>query len=94
VQGGVGLTWADPRLATLAVQARFSGRQYDDDLNAFELKAFGVVDAQVSRSVLHGVVGFVSVENVFNADYDAGRTPIRLIGWPRTVRVGLRLAVR
>jgi hypothetical protein len=40
------------------------------------------------------VVGFVSVENVFNADYDAGRTPIRLIGWPRTVRVGLRLAVR
>lgn len=94
VQGGLGLTWADPRLATLAVQARFSGRQYDDDLNAFELSAFGVVDAQVSRSVLHGVVGFVSVENVFNADYDAGRTPIRLIGWPRTVRVGLRLAVR
>ena len=94
VQGGLGLTWADPRLLTLAVQARFSGRQFDDDLNAFELNSFGVVDAQVSRSVLHGVVGFVSVENLFNADYDAGRTPIRLIGWPRTVRVGIRMAVR
>ena len=94
VQGGLGLTWTDPRLATLAVQARFSGRQFDDDLNAFQLNSFGVVDAQVSRTVLHGVVGFVSVENIFNADYDAGRTPIRLIGWPRTVRVGLRLAVR
>jgi len=94
VQGGLGLTWAEPRVATLAVQARFSGRQFDDDLNAFELNRFGVADAQISRAVLHGVVGFLSVENMFNADYDAGRTPIRLIGWPRTVRIGLRLAVR
>ncbi|MEZ5287405.1 MAG: TonB-dependent receptor [Vicinamibacterales bacterium] len=94
VQGGAGITWADPRIATAAAQIRFSGKQYDDDLNNFELDGFGVVDLQVSRAVTRGVVGFLDVENLFDAVYDAGRTPIRLIGWPRTVRVGVRMALR
>ena len=33
VQGGVALTWADPRFLTAATQIRFSGEQFDDDLN-------------------------------------------------------------
>jgi len=94
VQGGVGLTWTDPRLVTAAVQVRFSGEQYDDDANRFVLGAYGVVDLQVSRAVTRGLVGFFAVENLFDEDYDAGRTPIRLVGWPRSVRVGLRVALR
>ncbi len=82
VQGGIGVTWTEPRIATVAAQARFSGRQFDDDANAFELGAYGVLDLQVSRAVARGVLGFVAVENLFDKDYDAGRTPIRLIGWP------------
>jgi len=94
VQGGLGLTWTDPRILTAAVQVRFSGRQYDDDRNNFELGAYGVVDLQVSRGIARGVVGFLAVENLFDEDYDAGRTPIRLVGWPRSVRAGLRVAFR
>lgn len=94
IQGGLGLTWTDPRIVTAAVQVRFSGEQYDDDLNRFGLGAYGVVDLQVSRAVTRGLVGFVAVENLFDEDYDAGRTPIRLVGWPRSVRVGLRVALR
>lgn len=94
IQGGVGLTWADPRLATATVQARFSGEQFDDDTNTFVLGAYGVVDFQVSRAITPGLVGFVAVENLFDEDYDTGRTPIRLIGWPRTIRVGMRVALR
>jgi outer membrane receptor protein involved in Fe transport len=94
IQGGLGLTWTDPRIATAAVQVRFSGEQYDDDLNRFVLGAYGVVDLQVSRAVTRGLVGFFAVENLFDEDYDAGRTPIRLVGWPRSVRVGLRVALR
>jgi outer membrane receptor protein involved in Fe transport len=93
-QGGFGLTWTEPRLATVATQVRFSGEQYDDDLNLFTLGAYGVLDLQVSRAISRGVVGFVAAENLFDQDYDAGRTPIRLVGWPRTYRVGLRLALR
>ncbi len=94
IQGGVGLTWTDPRFVTAALQARFSGRQYDDDVNQFELGGYGVVDVQVSRAVTPGLVGFLAVENLFDKDYDTGRTPIRLVGWPRTVRVGVRVALR
>ena len=32
-QGGFGLTWAEPRWFTAATQFRFSGEQFDDDLN-------------------------------------------------------------
>jgi outer membrane receptor protein involved in Fe transport len=94
VQGGVGLTWTDPRFVTGAMQVRFSGEQYDDDANDFVLGAYGVVDVQVSRAITRGLVGFLAVENLFDEDYDAGRTPIRLVGWPRSVRVGLRVALR
>jgi outer membrane receptor protein involved in Fe transport len=93
-QGGFGATWSDPRILTAAAQVRFSGQQYDDDLNQFVLDGFGVMDVQVSRAVTNGLVGFMAVENLFDTVYDAGRTPIRLIGWPRTVRVGLRIALR
>ncbi len=94
IQGGVGVTWTDPRIVTAAAQVRFSGEQFDDDLNQFVLGAFGVMDVQVSRAVTRGVVGFLAVENVFDQVYDTGRTPIRLVGWPRTFRVGLRIALR
>jgi outer membrane receptor protein involved in Fe transport len=94
VQGGVGLTWADPRWLTAAVQVRFSGEQYDDDLNQFVLGAFGVVDFQLNRAITSGIVGFLSVENLFDEDYDTGRTPIRTVGWPRSVRAGVRIALR
>jgi outer membrane receptor protein involved in Fe transport len=93
-QGGFGLTWTEPRVATFATQVRFSGEQYDDDLNLFVLGAYGVMDVQVSRAITRGLVGFVSGENIFDQVYDAGRTPIRLVGWPRTFRVGLRVALR
>ncbi|MDH4063031.1 MAG: TonB-dependent receptor [Acidobacteriota bacterium] len=94
VQGGAGITWTDPRILTAAAQIRFSGEQFDDDQNQFTLGAFGVVDVQVSRAVTRGLAAFLAVENLFDQVYDTGRTPIRLIGWPRAVRVGLRVALR
>ena len=93
-QGGFGLTWTEPRIATFATQVRFSGEQFDDDLNVFVLGAYGVMDVQVSRAITHSLVGFISGENIFDEVYDAGRTPIRLVGWPRSFRVGLRVALR
>jgi outer membrane receptor protein involved in Fe transport len=68
VQGGVALTWADPRWFTAATQVRFSGEQFDDDLNtpAFVLGAYGVWDATVSRAVVRGLNAFLAVENILD----------------------------
>jgi outer membrane receptor protein involved in Fe transport len=92
-QGGFSVTWAEPRLFTAATQVRFSGDQYDDDLNteAFVLQSYAVWDATISRQVVRGVHGFLAIENILDKEFDTARTPIRSIGWPRTVRVGARI---
>ena len=93
-QGGFSVTWADPRWFTAATQVRFSGEQFDDDLNteAFVLETYAVWDATVSRAIVRGVHAFVAVENIIDKEFDTARTPIRSIGWPRTFRVGARIA--
>jgi outer membrane receptor protein involved in Fe transport len=94
VQGGFGLTWAAPRWFTAATQVRFSGEQFDDDLNtpAFTLGSYAVWDGNVSRAITRGLNAFLAVENITDTEYDTGRTPIRTVGWPRTVRVGARVS--
>ena len=92
-QGGFTMTWANPDWFTAATQIRFSGEQFDDDLNtaAFVLEKYAVWDATVSRQIIRGVNGFLAVENITDVEYDTARTPIRSVGWPRTVRVGARI---
>jgi outer membrane receptor protein involved in Fe transport len=87
----VTVTYVDPRGFTGWVQGRALGTQFDDDLNVFELESFGVVDASASQALRRGLHVFAAVKNLLNADYDVGRTPIRTIGWPRTVRIGVRV---
>jgi len=90
-QLGATVTYLDPSRFTAALQIRTLGDQFDDDLNDFELNGFTVVDVAGSKEVRRGVHGFIAIENLFDAEYDVGRTPIRTIGWPRTVRGGIRL---
>ena len=93
IQGGMVLTWANPRWLTASTQLRFSGKQYDDDLNtaALVLGAYGVWDATASRAIVRGLNAFVAVENILDTEFDTARTPLRAVGWPRTVRVGARI---
>jgi outer membrane receptor protein involved in Fe transport len=93
VQGGFGLTYSSPRWLTAATQVRFSGDAYDDDLNteSFVLQSYAVWDASFSRAVTRGLNAFLAVENILDTEYDTARTPLRQIGWPRTLRVGARV---
>ena len=90
-QLGATVTYVDPRGFTGSVQSRVLGDQFDDDLNAFTLRGFTVFDASASQQLVRGAHLFAAVENLFDTDYDVGRTPLRTIGWPRTVRVGVRV---
>jgi outer membrane receptor protein involved in Fe transport len=93
VQGGLALTWTDPRWFTAATQLRFSGEQFDDDLNTadFVLKPYAVWDATASRAIVRGLNAYLAVENILDTEYDTARTPLRSVGWPRTLRVGARV---
>jgi outer membrane cobalamin receptor len=84
-----------PELFAISAQLRGSGDQYDDDLNtpAFELNEYGVFDISVSRPIVRSLHGFFAIENLLDKDYDTGRTPLRTIGYPRTVRGGVRIAL-
>ncbi|MEX2272812.1 MAG: TonB-dependent receptor [Vicinamibacterales bacterium] len=76
-----------------SLDLRYASRQFDDDRNQFELGSATTVNGQVSARVRHAQL-FVAVENIFDADIDAGRTPLRTIGQPRVWQVGVRVFTR
>ncbi len=86
-----GMVWADPRIVTFNLQVRASDEAYDDDLNTLVLRRYAVVDLFAGRPVWRALHAFAAVENLFDSDYDVARTPVRSIGWPRTVRFGVRV---
>ena len=90
-QLGGSVTYVDPHGFTGSVQSRVLGAQFDDDLNLFTLEGFTVLDASASQQLMRGLHLFAAVENLFDTDYDVGRTPLRTVGWPRSVRVGVRV---
>ena len=74
-------------------QLRVTGAQFEDDLNAFQLRRATVLDVFVSRSFGGKVSGFVAVENILNSEYDVGRTPILTTGLPRAARAGVQISL-
>lgn len=84
----------DPRLASAALQARWTDEQFDDDLNQLRLGSFATVDALVSRGLGRGISIFAAAENLFDERFDIGRTPVRTLGPPRIVRVGVRVGAQ
>jgi outer membrane receptor protein involved in Fe transport len=90
---GFGVIAVAPRVATVSAQVRLAGAQFEDDLNELLLRSYTQVDASATRTLGRGVQAFVGVENLFDVEYDVGRTPVRTIGWPRTVRAGVRIFV-
>ena len=77
--------------ATVGIQGRFEGRQYDDDLNQFPLGKFFVMDTLVSYPLGHGLEAFGAVENIFNESYAVAATPVLEVGAPRLFRLGFRV---
>ncbi len=78
-----GLTWG--------VQARFGGRQFDDDQNLLPLASFRVIDLLMERPVSGQVLGFLAVENLENNRVEIGRTPVLTVSPGRSFRAGVRV---
>lgn len=80
-----------PSLFTLAFQGRASSSQFDDDQNLLGLEPYFTLDAFLSRRITHNLEAFAAAENLFNERYAVGRTPVRTIGPPLLLRIGIRL---
>ena len=89
--GTLNLRAFKPRLGTLSLQSRISGRQYDDDANLFPLHGFFRLDAYVSHDVGSHLKLFASAENLFDRAIEVSKTPNTTLGTPRLARAGLQL---
>lgn len=80
-----------PRIGTLSLQSRLSGRQYDDDANSFLLHSYFRLDAFASHDIGSHVEFFAAGENLFDRSIEVSKTPTTTLATPRVARAGVQL---
>jgi iron complex outermembrane receptor protein len=87
-----GLSFDKPRWFSAAVEARYVGRRFEDDLNTIELDPFTIVGMRVNRDIGSRTTIHLKVDNLLDEEFDITRTRSGLAerGTPRWVTVGLR----
>jgi len=74
----------------LVLQARWTSEQFDDDRNLFPLEELFLVDARAGWRLTPSLEVYLTAENLLDEEVTVGRTPIRTVGSPRLLRLGLR----
>ena len=80
-----------PRIGTLSLQSRLSGRQYDDDANANMLHGYSKLDAFGSHDFGSHLELFAAGENLFDRDIEVAKTPTTTLGMRRVARAGINV---
>jgi outer membrane receptor protein involved in Fe transport len=80
-----------PKLGTLTLQGRLSGRQFDDDANAYLLHGYFRLDVYASHDIGARFQLFAAGENLFNRQIEDSKTPTTTLGMPRVARAGFLL---
>ena len=76
--------------ATVGVHTRWSGRQFDDDLNQLPLRGYFAGDVFTSVPLFASVAITAAIENALDRRIETGATPVITLANPRTTRFGLR----
>ena len=79
------------RWGLLSLQSRLSGRQFDDDANAYLLHGYFKLDAYAARALGRHVEAFAAGENLLDRTIEVAKTPTTTLGMRRTVRAGFTL---
>jgi len=87
-----GISFDRPRWFSAAVEARYAGARFDDDLNTIKLDPFTVVGLRINREFGNRVTAHIKVDNLFDEKFDVSRTKSGLaeLGAPRWVTAGLQ----
>jgi outer membrane receptor protein involved in Fe transport len=84
----------NPRRIMLSVLGRYSGAQYDDDLNTLLLPRYYVMDLFAGRLLGNGFTVYLAVENILNQRYPFTLTPpappLTSLAPPIVARAGIR----
>jgi outer membrane receptor protein involved in Fe transport len=82
-----------PSLLSSSIQGRFVGDRFEDDLNTLPIADFFLVDVMASRKVTGWSEIFITVENLFDVEYEVRATTNGMveIGAPRIIQAGVRL---
>jgi outer membrane receptor protein involved in Fe transport len=88
-QGTLQATWS-PSRSKVGLQTRWSGRQYDDDLNQLPLRSYFAADLFASRVLTQRLAFTVAAENLFDRRIETAATPVITLATPRTIRIGFR----
>jgi outer membrane receptor protein involved in Fe transport len=80
-----------PRLGTLALESRLSGRMYDDDANTYLLAGYFRLDAYASHTIHSRFDLFAAGENLTGQSIEVSKTPTTTLGQPRVARAGFTL---
>ncbi|MGH9355388.1 MAG: TonB-dependent receptor [Terriglobia bacterium] len=75
---------------TVSLQGRYTGVQYDDDLNQFPLDPAFTLDAFISHSIKHHAEAYGALENITGQRYQVARVPYTELGPPLLARIGIR----
>jgi outer membrane receptor protein involved in Fe transport len=86
-QGSFGIAFDGP--VAVFIQGRWSGEQFEDDLNQLPLRSSFVTDLSVRRPLGHRLDLFLGVENLFDEQVVTGRLPLETLGTPRIVQLGV-----
>lgn len=86
--------YSNPRILTLALQARSSSSVFDDDQNTLVLDSYFKMDAFVSRRINSFMDLYAAGENLLNQHYMVARTPVITLGSPLVARGGIQLHLR
>jgi outer membrane receptor protein involved in Fe transport len=78
------------QLWTVVLDARYFGRQFDDDQNQFPLTGAFVLNAAVTRTLPHSFSAYIAADNLLDRRYAIARTPTLSTAPPTLARVGLR----
>jgi outer membrane receptor protein involved in Fe transport len=82
---------AGPKLGTLSLQSRLSGRQFDDAANQYLLHGYFRLDAYASHDLGKRLQLFAAGENLLNRQIEDSKTPTTTLGMPRVGRIGLTI---
>ena len=78
---------------TLIALFRASSRQFDDDLNQFELAPYSVLDFSVAKQI-GPLTWFANASNILDIRIQTAATPILNYGSPRIVSGGVRFILK
>lgn len=79
------------RWGLLSLQARMSGRQFDDDQNLYLLHGYFRLDVYGSHDIGRHVQLYASGQNLLDRTIEVGKTPVLTLGTPRIGLFGLRV---